>query len=192
MAGSQAIALFGGAIICDIPSRFTDVPDTQELWIERDGSTSIIFDITERVGEPGSGPEIDGRALTAHFEEVVGSDSSSARIWNTAETEFTTLNASARTRFPAYTLMATQKPEGPDRGMRNDFTAILMTLLRLENRSTDILVTINVPHIKGEYDENEVDLELGKQGKLVGAAVEALAMIWETFDIKDWNLFVDA
>jgi hypothetical protein len=70
-----------------------------------------------------------------------------------------------------------------------DFTAIIMTLLRLEKQKTDILITINVPHIKGEYDEEDVDLELGKQGKLIGDAVEHSARIWSTFKIKDWGLF---
>jgi hypothetical protein len=64
-----------------------------------------------------------------------------------------------------------------------------MTLLRLEKEKTDILITINVPHIKGEYDESEVDLELGRQGKLIGNAVEYSARIWSTFKIKDWGLF---
>lgn len=64
-----------------------------------------------------------------------------------------------------------------------------MTLLRLERYGTDILITINVPHIRGEYNEDEVDLELGKQGKLIGDAVEISARIWETLKIKDWGLF---
>lgn len=64
-----------------------------------------------------------------------------------------------------------------------------MTLLRLEREKTDILITINVPHIKGEYDEDEVDLELGKQGKLIGDAVDYASKIWESFKVKDWTLF---
>jgi hypothetical protein len=70
-----------------------------------------------------------------------------------------------------------------------DFTALIMTLLRLERYKTDILITINVPHIRGEYNEEEVDLQLGKQGKLIGDAVEYSARIWSTFKIKDWGLF---
>jgi hypothetical protein len=64
-----------------------------------------------------------------------------------------------------------------------------LTLLRLEKEKTDILITINVPHIKGEYDEEDVDLELGKQGVLIGDAVEYAARIWETLSVKDWSLF---
>jgi hypothetical protein len=46
-----------------------------------------------------------------------------------------------------------------------------------------------VPHIKGEYTEEEVNLQQGIQGKLIGDAVEYAAKIWETFKIKDWGLF---
>jgi hypothetical protein len=46
-----------------------------------------------------------------------------------------------------------------------------------------------VPHIKGEYDEEDVDLALGKQGQLIGDAVEFAARIWETFKVKHWELF---
>jgi len=59
----------------------------------------------------------------------------------------------------------------------------------LEQESTDVLVTINVPHIKGEYTEEEIDMQMGKQGKLIENAVEYAAKIWETFKIKDWGLF---
>jgi hypothetical protein len=106
--------------------------------------------------------------------------------------------------IPAYTLIATLSPhvpppassaEGdvsssrPARPNTPDFTAIILTLVRLEQEKTDILITINVPHIRGEYDEEDVDLQLGKQGKLIGDAVDYAARIWESFNVKDWGLF---
>ncbi|KFA65339.1 hypothetical protein S40285_07157 [Stachybotrys chlorohalonatus IBT 40285] len=196
MPGYISTPLYGGAIVCDLPEKFADVsklrqvPDNQEVWIDQDGFTSIIFDITERVGSSGSGPEIDGRAITTHLEEMVGSDIETVKIWNTAETDFSRLEGNV----PAYTLIATQTPhvsKSREQTSAPDFTAIIMTLLRLEKIRTDILITINVPHIKGEYDEDDVDLELGKQGKLIGDAVEHSARIWSTFKIKDWGLFGD-
>lgn len=92
---------------------------------------------------------------------------------------------------PAYTLIATQTPpvDPNARDLAPDFTAIVLNLVRLEREHTDIVVTINVPHIKGEYDEEDVDLQVGKQGKLIEDAVEYAAAIWETFKIKDWGLF---
>ncbi|ODA77111.1 hypothetical protein RJ55_07629 [Drechmeria coniospora] len=194
MSGYIGTPLYGGAIVCDLPAKFADVsklrqvPDNQEVWIDKNGYTSIIFDITERVGGPGSGLEIDGRALTTHLEDMVGSDIDTVKIWNTAETEFTRLES----KPPAYTLIATQTrkiSQAQGQPSTPDFTAIIMTLLRLEEYQTDILITTNVPHIRGEYDEDDVDLELGKQGKLIGDAVEYSARIWETFKIKDHGLF---
>ena len=97
-----------------------------------------------------------------------------------------------RAKIPAYTLIATQTPRpDPSKGPTSapDFTAIILTLLRLEREKTDLLITINVPHIKGEYDEEDVDLQLGKQGQLIGDAVEYASKIWSSLTIKDWNLF---
>jgi len=67
----------------------------------------------------------------------------------------------------------------------------VLSLVRLEREKTDILITINVPHVKGEYSEEDVDLELGKQGKLIGDAVEFAARIWESFRVREWGLFVE-
>lgn len=67
----------------------------------------------------------------------------------------------------------------------------MLSLVRLEREKTDILITINVPHVKGEYSEEDVDLELGKQGKLIGDAVEFAARIWESFRVREWGLFVE-
>jgi hypothetical protein len=46
-----------------------------------------------------------------------------------------------------------------------------------------------VPHIKGEYTEEDIDMQIGKQGKLIEESVEFAAKIWESFKIKDWGLF---
>ncbi|KAL2151261.1 hypothetical protein VTH82DRAFT_6359 [Thermothelomyces myriococcoides] len=197
--GFKRVPLFGGALECELPEHFADVskirqvPDNQEVYIDQDGFTSIIIDITERVDAPGdTGIERDGRALTTHLEDLVGDDLDTVKVWNTTETQFTHLEET-----PAYTLIATQTPKAPSnpdesrRASAPDFTALILTLLRLEKEKSDVLITVNVPHIKGEYDEEEVDLALGKQGELIGDAVEYAARIWSTFKVNDWRLFVN-
>ena len=67
------------------------VPDNQEVYIDKDGFTSIIVDITERVGPLGGSLETDGRALTTHLEELVGDDADTVKVWNTTETQFSHL-----------------------------------------------------------------------------------------------------
>ncbi|TVY20006.1 putative ran guanine nucleotide release factor [Lachnellula arida] len=191
MSSFRSTPLFGGALIVDLPSTFADVstirqvPDHQEVYLDKDGFTSIIFDITERVGAAGSGPAVDGAALTTHLEDIVDSDIDVVKVWNTSNTQFSKLPEG----IPAYTLIATQTPPPAPDSKSPDFTAIVLTLIRLERESTDVLVTINVPHIKGEYTEEEVDMQMGKQGKLIESSVEIAARIWETFKIKDWGLF---
>lgn len=82
-------------------STLRQVPDAQEVFIDKDGFTSIIFDITERVGGPGSSPEIDGKALTTHLEELVGTDVDTVKVWNSTETSFSKLEyACLRARLP--------------------------------------------------------------------------------------------
>lgn len=71
-----------------------------------------------------------------------------------------------------------------------DFTGILLTLLRLPEQETDLVISINVPHAPGEYDRDEVDPAAGKNGKLLDAAMRHRDRILQTFEIKDWGLFV--
>ncbi|RWA08575.1 hypothetical protein EKO27_g6542 [Xylaria grammica] len=212
MTTYQDTPLFGGALVCDLPKRFADVsrlrevPDNQEVYIDKEGFSSIIIEINERVGDEGSTPEIDGRALTTHLEEVVGEDIEGLKVWNTTPTQFSKLDSTPANPcasrahsedIPAYTLIATLSPHtsteaesgAPQAKAAPDFTAIILTLVRLERERTDILITVNVPHIRGEYDEDDVDLELGKQGQLIGDAVDYASHIWETFKVRDWGLF---
>jgi len=188
----KEIKLFGGAILCDIPSNFADVstirqvPDNQEVFLDKDGFTSIVFDITERVGPAGSDEKIDGTAMTIHLEEIVDDDLDTVKVWSMTRTEFSELPSNT----PAYTLMATQTPHlNPAKSETPDFTAIVLNLIRLEKQQTDVLITINVPHIKGEYTADSVNLELGQQGRLIEDAVEYCAKIWETLEVRDWKLF---
>lgn len=67
------------------------MPDNQEVWIDMKGFTTIIFEINERVGGKGSGPEIDGRAMTTHLEDIVGDDLERTKVWNTTPTLFSKL-----------------------------------------------------------------------------------------------------
>ncbi|RDW67998.1 hypothetical protein BP6252_09394 [Coleophoma cylindrospora] len=97
MATFVATPLFGGAMIVDLPETFTDVsrirqiPDHQEVFLDKDGYTSIMFDITERVGTAGSGAAIDGAAMTTHLEDIVDSEFDTVKVWSTSNTQFSKL-----------------------------------------------------------------------------------------------------
>jgi hypothetical protein len=67
--------LFGGALSTSIPSTFLDtsdlrqIPDNQEVFIDRDGLASITFDILEQVDTT----DVE-KALAIHLGEVVEGD----------------------------------------------------------------------------------------------------------------------
>lgn len=75
----------------DHPSTIRQVPDHQEVYLDKDGFTSIIFDIAERVGLPGTGPATDGAALTTHLEDIVDTDVDTVKVWSTSNTMFSKL-----------------------------------------------------------------------------------------------------
>lgn len=95
---------------------------------------------------------------------------------------------------PALTLFATQEPasHAPQRGRQPDFTGIILTLLRLKEQKTDIVISVNVPHtkVRGDYEPEDLDLANGKLTPLLESAKAAQDKILETFDFKDWSLLV--
>ncbi len=72
-------------------STIRQVPDHQEVYLDKDGFTSIIFDITERVGVKGRGPAVDGAALTTHLEDIVDSETDTVKVWSSSKTQFSKL-----------------------------------------------------------------------------------------------------
>jgi hypothetical protein len=62
------------------------VPDHQEVYLDRNGLTSIIFDILARVDED------DQSALKYHLEDITSGDKDgSSKIWSTSTASLTKL-----------------------------------------------------------------------------------------------------
>ncbi|KAF2403215.1 ran-interacting Mog1 protein [Trichodelitschia bisporula] len=192
MTAFNTVPLFGGALTADLPRDFADVstirqvPDNQEVYLHTTGLTSIIFDITERVIQPNDSS--DEAALRFHFADIVTSSADETRIW----ADFAPAALAKMPSTPAFTMFATQHPSAaPSRSPQADFTAILLVLVRLAAQKTDIVISINVPHVADEYSRADVDLEARKPGPLLGAAIQMRDRILETFEVKDWDLFVN-
>ena len=88
-----------------------------------------------------------------------------------------------RNTASAYTLLATTPPGAKQRGRAHepDFVGIVLLLVRLVEQKTDILVSVNVPHVAGEYEAGEVDLEKG---------VQIREKVMESLEVRDWGMFV--
>ncbi|KAK5721533.1 hypothetical protein LTR15_006122 [Elasticomyces elasticus] len=182
-------SLYGGAITCLLPSNFADVsdlrqvPDHQEVYLDKDGYTSIVVDILERVEK-----ENDQEALKYHLKDLVQEDEGEVTTWNISEVKMGKLQDT----IPAYTLLATTPPGARQRGRAHepDFVGVLLLLIRLVEQKTDVLVAVNVPHIPGHYVAGEVDLERRMTGGLLRVGGEIREKIVESLEIKDWELFV--
>jgi hypothetical protein len=92
---------------------------------------------------------------------------------------------------PTYNLLATSPPGAKQQGRANEpeFVAIMLTLIRLVDQTTDMLVTINVPHVPGSYEAGSVDLEHGKMGPLLELAGKWRERVLESFEVREWGLF---
>ncbi|KAK3622877.1 hypothetical protein LTR56_021910 [Elasticomyces elasticus] len=182
-------SLYGGAITCLLPSNFADVsdlrqvPDHQEVYLDKDGYTSIVVDILERVEK-----ENDQEALKYHLKDLVQEDEGEVTTWDISEVKMGKLQDT----IPAYTLLATTPPGARQRGRAHEpvFVGVLLLLIRLVEQKTDVLVAVNVPHIPGHYVAGEVDLERRMTGGLLRVGGEIREKIVESLEIKDWELFV--
>ncbi|KXS95910.1 hypothetical protein AC578_2629 [Pseudocercospora eumusae] len=190
----KTIELFGGAIIAEIPATFTDVskirqvPDNQEVYLDTEGFSSIVFEILERVEiEKGNDDDDDVEALKYHLSDIVDEDAGHTILYNTGSAYL-----SKMPNTTAVTLLATSPPGEKQRGRPNepDFVGILLILVRLEEQKTDIVIAINVPHLPGSYVKEDVDPAAGKYGNLLEAGKVVKEKVLESFEIKDWGLFV--
>ena len=135
-------------------SNLREIPDNQEVFIDRDGANSIVVDIGERVAEEGI--HTDEEAFAFHIEDSIDAND------RLCVGSFDSVTMSNLPNVPAYTTVAMTKPlgagedafgkgtEGPIK-----FTALWMLLLRLEDQNADILITVNVPYEFAEGGKEE-------------------------------------
>lgn len=66
---------------------------------------------------------------------------------------------------------------------------ILLVLVRLPQKGTDIVITVNIPHVPG-FHSDEITIGGDKFNEFVKDGLSLLEQILATFEIKDWSLFV--
>ena len=188
----KSTPLFGGALRCDLPTTFADVseirqiPDHQEVWLDKNGFTNIIIEINQRVSTDDA--STDEEALRYHFKDLAESNDASAAD----ETKFWASSSAVLSKMPgvpAYALFATQHNTNKTTKNPEDFTGVLMVLVRLEKQESDVLICVNVPHVPGHYNGTDIDLPAQKVGKLLEEGGIIRQKVFETFEVKDWSLF---
>jgi hypothetical protein len=92
-----------------------------------------------------------------------------------------------RSNKPALALTFIQTPAPPERPGRKtpEYVYIHLLLLRLEEQGTDVLVSVNIPHYKGEYEE----AGQGEETRLMRESKAVRQRVLETFEVVEWGLF---
>jgi len=215
--GFKPVPLYGGALKADLPAAFMDVsdirpvPDTQEVWVDSNGLTGIIFDILERI-TPERAHEIrnelaaegasvssntrdatangsntsteDHEALRVHLADTMEAQTTSCKVWSTKEVQFAKYPSN-----PAISSMSTVQPlpDAPGSQSRTQLTVILFTLLRLVEQKTDLVVTISIPVPANE--DTSVDPVAGRWGAQVEGGMKFMERILTSFEVVEWGLF---
>ncbi|PVI07724.1 Mog1p/PsbP-like protein [Periconia macrospinosa] len=180
--------LFGGAITVDLPSTYGDtsqirqVPDHQEVYLDTNGYSGVIFEILEYVDKP------DEEALQYHFADLVDGTGDATNLLNQGK-------GVMENTHPVHTLTFIQTPPPPTPSSAHrkapDYIAIHLLLLRLKDHGTDILITINAPHYPGEYEKPPSQEGDGGETttKLMKDADELRERVLASFDVREWGLF---
>jgi len=84
-----------------------------------------------------------------------------------------------------FTFIQTPAPPSGPRHKTPEFVYIHLLLLRLKEQDTDIMVTINIPHYKAEYEKAEP----GEETKLMKESKAIREKVLQTFEVKEWGLF---
>ncbi|KAI9738194.1 MAG: hypothetical protein M1834_008692 [Cirrosporium novae-zelandiae] len=184
--------LFGGAITVDFPEGYADVstirqvPDHQEVYLATNGFSSIIVELNQRV--PSSKAATDAAALKYHLDDL-----------NDADDKVQVLEAKnmVLTQFPAGTstslLLATTSrpaPRSPPRTPIPKITGLILLLVRLIPQETDVLVTVNLPYMPGEFEEGDVDVEGGRiGGRILEDGKAIMEVVVRSLEVRDWGLF---
>ncbi|WPH04280.1 Hypothetical protein R9X50_00716900 [Acrodontium crateriforme] len=191
----RSVQLYGGAMAADLPTTYSDVsdirqvPDHQEVYLDTQGYSSIIFEILQRVEIP------DGEAaLKHHLADLVAEDMNDMKIWSCSGPAVVPSlhpRSDQAEKVQAWTILATTPPGEKMRGREREpaFVGVLLTMVRLVEVETDFLVVVNVPHVPGEFEEGSVDAVTGKMGPLLERAVAIREKVLGTLEVRDWGLF---
>lgn len=209
------------------------MPDHQEVYLDTNGYSGVIFEILEYVQKP-----TDEEALQYHFADLVADTGDSTNMleqakatmaktpyvpsdfhiivalvapfspcggrrvshvksftpWHLSGDTASALNFHVtsqsntdRRNHPTYTLSFIQTPPEPANPNRKtpEFVSIHLLLLRLKEKGTDILITVNSPHYAGEYAK----VEASEKTQLMKDGDAMTKRILESFEIRDWGLF---
>ncbi|KAI8137226.1 hypothetical protein BJV82DRAFT_583867 [Fennellomyces sp. T-0311] len=184
----ESRALYGGAISCTVAKTFLDasqvrqIPDNQEVFVDTVTQQSLIIELLEPV-------EAQDEAIARfHFEQLArDNDAVSAEIQNIqrAPAETTTPRLPPSTTI-VHVLRGSQKVAKFDEAKKMAYNTveIMMAVVRLEQVSTDLVISINAPVLvaPGSSDQQEA-------GTTILSVEEHMQQALHQLQVNDWSLF---
>eukprot|EP00927_Polykrikos_kofoidii_P073746 TRINITY_DN69766_c0_g1_i1.p1 TRINITY_DN69766_c0_g1~~TRINITY_DN69766_c0_g1_i1.p1 ORF type:complete len:191 (+),score=34.08 TRINITY_DN69766_c0_g1_i1:38-610(+) len=178
----QEVPLFGGAIICDLlstfedTSKFRDVPDHQEVWVDTSTDQSFIVEILERKADID-----DDRSVEFFLSDLASANEASANelVSNRrlSDEEVPCLPAEATCFLgKAHQQIAKFKEDAANS------VHVYLCAIRLAAQKTDILITLNDPRMINPHSSSA--------GLPTAQGPEVLfERVLRSFRIVDMNLF---
>ena len=159
----QDLGLFGGAILITLPSRMEDVsdvrqvPDHQEVFVDKETDISFIIEILNYEESTN-----DDNAALFHFNDLAQCNSAvqtqvdSSEVFDAARIEETQFMSQMRPEDVKCILVGRQTVSkfnvGPNGSM--DDVLIFLTVVRMPQLGTDLLVSLNVPATKASTGDS--------------------------------------
>lgn len=199
---AEVAQLYGGAITANLPEGFVDasmfreIPDTQEVYVSQSVDDSVVIDLMESVEETGDA------AVDVHLKEIAEMNGAAdANEYSRLHSEQITLSQLPQTPSaapvtclitiaiePARKWGRSAQLEG-DQSLESPLLAMVLSVTRLENVSTDLVVTYNVP-ITSRDDYSKLLTGVPESlPERVQAGLTSVKAIMLSLQVKDWSLF---
>mmetsp|Transcript_14775 Transcript_14775/g.22258 ORF Transcript_14775/g.22258 Transcript_14775/m.22258 type:complete len:194 (+) Transcript_14775:90-671(+) len=190
---TQACHLFGGAIVCTLPTSYEDisvyrtVPDHQEVYVDKTSNTSVIVEILSRQDVS------DASAPQFFFDDLVEFNRAKAsEVYYSKVDVSSSCIPSIDASKSRCLLIGRQEVE---KDHRLDNVLVFMVLLRLPEKETDILITMN-----SALDSAAISLSpsaLSSPDAIFSSTPEpslahneqVFKEVVTSFKIQDWGLF---
>eukprot|EP00045_Choanoeca_perplexa_P003431 m.31132 g.31132 ORF g.31132 m.31132 type:complete len:193 (-) comp12037_c0_seq1:1555-2133(-) len=185
---TQVKPLFGGALSCELPSRFTDIsafrqlPDTQEVFADAVTDQSIIIEILELAEESEA-----NSAAEFHFHSLANdNDAFESKL------EQPVVSSDLPQEGVKSVCMGLQQVskfnESADKA---NTVRIFVCCLRYPNVTTDIVITLNAPTAVSNTSSSAeaIDAQAAEAVSSLEATKALFDHVVESFKVLDWDLF---
>ncbi|KAI9018680.1 hypothetical protein CLU79DRAFT_759850 [Phycomyces nitens] len=190
---AETRGLFGGAIVAPIKNSFMDashfrqVPDNQEVFVDTNTQQSLIIELLEQVSADGEESAKFHFGQLASDNDALSFDISSVR---TCPPDIVCPLLPAETTF-VYVLHGSQQVAkfNEEKDGAYNHVHIVMAVIRLAHARTDVVISINAPQAVAEKSSEKTTSEETMSASLELVDEEMVELL-NSFEVKDWTLFV--